>query len=263
MSDERAVIFVAKDEVPILRFIKNVLEQMDIVRAVETARDGEAALHAIAALRPDIAITDIMMPRMSGLELIRGAQVVSPATRFIVLTGYERFDFARTALELRALNYLLKPIDVEKLQTSVMEAWQSILNERAGDAVKRLRHVYLNDVKLAQSTEANEHVLVKQIMHYLDENFRKELDRDKMSEHFGYNKNYLTTVFSRNCGLSPGQYVTKRRVEMAREILRADPAVRMKDVARMVGYEDALYFSRVFKSHTGMSPSEFGQSKEE
>lgn len=76
---------------------------------------GHSALHLIRSIRPDIVITDILMPELDGLELLRQIKVSLPATRVVLLSGYSEFEYARQALEHGAMNYLLKPVDPTKL----------------------------------------------------------------------------------------------------------------------------------------------------
>ena len=79
---------------------------------VMTACNGQEALQLILNEKPDIVITDIKMPIMDGLELIKKTAELYPDTLFAVLSGYDDFDFARTALKHNAIDYLLKPCSI-------------------------------------------------------------------------------------------------------------------------------------------------------
>ncbi|OPH50430.1 hypothetical protein BC351_07160 [Paenibacillus ferrarius] len=89
-------------------------EEYDLVVA-SVAEDGESALEQIRAVSPDIVITDIRMPDMTGLEMIARAEAYRPNTQFIILSAYSEFDYARRALQLGVTDYLLKPTKPEEL----------------------------------------------------------------------------------------------------------------------------------------------------
>ena len=91
---------------------------IELLAAVDS---GEAAFDAIASLKPDFAIMDIMMPGMTGLEVLENLSHESPGTDIIILSGYGNFDYARTALRFQAKAYLLKPVDTDELRDTLAE----------------------------------------------------------------------------------------------------------------------------------------------
>jgi len=97
------------------------------VDRVLQAHSGPEALKQLDLEPVDIVVTDIRMPAMSGLELIREIASRSPATSCLLLTGHAEFEYARTAVEIGAVGYLLKPVRHEEL----VEAVKRILAERA------------------------------------------------------------------------------------------------------------------------------------
>lgn len=86
------------------------------------AGDGEVALELIEKEQPQVVVSDINMPFMSGLEMAKQIKERSPETRIIFLTGYEDFKYAQEAVKLKAFDYLLKPVDSEYLLTKAKEA---------------------------------------------------------------------------------------------------------------------------------------------
>ncbi|MFP7295626.1 response regulator [Neobacillus niacini] len=86
------------------------------------AGDGELALELIEKEQPQVVVSDINMPFMSGLEMAKQIKKKSPETRIIFLTGYEDFKYAQEAVKLKAFDYLLKPVDSEYLLSKAKEA---------------------------------------------------------------------------------------------------------------------------------------------
>jgi len=82
---------------------------------VGNAENGQEALEAIEILRPNLVLTDIKMPIMNGLELIRKGKSVSPETQFVVLSGHAEFAYAQKALNYGTFGYCLKPFEIEEI----------------------------------------------------------------------------------------------------------------------------------------------------
>lgn len=97
-------------------------EQMQIAE-VYTASSAKEAAALIGEHRPQIMITDISMAEMSGLELVGQIREQDADMRVIVLTGYDRFEYARQALQLQVHDFLLKPIDETELQKAFLPRW--------------------------------------------------------------------------------------------------------------------------------------------
>lgn len=87
-----------------------------------TAADGQDAWNQIQASPPDILITDIRMPYIDGLELSARAKALNPNLVILIISAYDDFEYARTAMHLRALDYILKPIDLEAMTRSLANA---------------------------------------------------------------------------------------------------------------------------------------------
>lgn len=106
---------------------------------IDEAGSGGAALEEFGRNRVDIALVDISMPDMSGLEMIEKARQISPDTIFIVLSGYAEFAYAQRAIQLRVHAYLNKPVANEMLRSQLESAIQELENARqpGGDAGDR------------------------------------------------------------------------------------------------------------------------------
>ena len=107
----RFKLLVADDEQWIHEKLRSMIDGAGLgIEVLRPAEDGEEALRIIKSDRPDILISDINMPFMSGNELIRKAKEYDPRLQVIVLSGYDDFAFVREALVCGALDYLIKPI---------------------------------------------------------------------------------------------------------------------------------------------------------
>jgi two-component system, response regulator YesN len=120
---------------------------------------------------------------------------------------------------------------------------------------------YYYDAKAEKSTIKTAKELVDQIENYIIQHYNENITYKTFYNLYGYNETYITNVFRSIKGISPSKFVTKLRIEKAQEIISAQPEILLKTVAVMVGYDDPLYFSRVFKEFTGVNPSEYISGK--
>lgn len=101
------------------------------IEIVGEAGNGKTALELLERLHPEIAIADIRMPYSDGLELLEQARKLSAPPKFIMLSGFDQFDYVRKAMQLGAQNYLLKPVDPTELKTTIQETVAALDDEAA------------------------------------------------------------------------------------------------------------------------------------
>lgn len=134
-------LLLVDDESEIREGLQEVIpfEQLGFQVAGEAA-NGVEALLLCESLQPDLIITDIRMPLMDGLTLCQRARQTVPAAQFIILSGYDDFEYARQAIENKAMGYLLKPISAREFTDMLKGAKQS-LDEAARQRsdIRRLR----------------------------------------------------------------------------------------------------------------------------
>ena len=125
---------------------------------VGEAGDGEHALEIIKKEHPQIVVSDIRMPFMNGLELARQTKQAFPDIKFIFLTGYEDFSYAKQAIDLQAVDYLLKPVDRKVLLEKAGKA-AAAWDKEQGNAQKLkaarpfLRSVLFNQIVAGEESE--------------------------------------------------------------------------------------------------------------
>jgi two-component system response regulator YesN len=140
-------VLIADDERLVRFSLKSMLEEIGISsRSLAMACDGEELLEEVRRASPDVAFVDIKMPRLNGLDAIQEARALSPGTRWVVLTSHSSFDFARKALQLGVVEYLLKPVRPAELAAVIDKLAREIrvdllrLNDEFGGRVSSLLH---------------------------------------------------------------------------------------------------------------------------
>ena len=92
------------------------------IDAVVQADDGLHGYEAAMTFCPDIILSDVRMPRMSGIEMAEKLQVQNPVPHIIFMSGYSDKEYLKAAIKLKAVNYIEKPIDLEEIAETVQEA---------------------------------------------------------------------------------------------------------------------------------------------
>ncbi|HEY0513219.1 MAG TPA: response regulator transcription factor [Thermoanaerobaculia bacterium] len=112
-------VLIAEDQGMVLGALAALIELEPDIEVVGRARDGEEALELAAALRPDVVLTDIEMPRRTGLELAAELKRRGNPARVVILTTFARSGYLRRALDAGAAGYLLKDAPSERLAEAI------------------------------------------------------------------------------------------------------------------------------------------------
>lgn len=112
-------LFLAEDQALVLGALAALLSLEDDFEVVGTASDGETALAKVLELKPDVLVTDIEMPRLTGLDLAARVRERMPQTRVIIVTTFARAGYLRRALDVGARGYLLKDAPSDELAAAI------------------------------------------------------------------------------------------------------------------------------------------------
>ncbi|GAA5502769.1 transcriptional regulatory protein DesR [Deinococcus xinjiangensis] len=112
-------VLLAEDQALVLGALSALLSLEDDLEVVGTASDGETAFAKVQELRPDVLVTDIEMPRLSGLDLAARVQAQAPSVRVVIVTTFGRAGYLRRALEVGAKGYLLKDAPASELADAI------------------------------------------------------------------------------------------------------------------------------------------------
>ncbi|MGY4760042.1 response regulator transcription factor [Paenibacillus caseinilyticus] len=122
-------ILIAEDEVWIRNGIVEMIERSGLnFKVVAQASNGVEAWNLINEIWPNVLITDIVMPEMDGLSVLRECDAYKLPIVPIVISGYENFAYAKQAIRYGALEYLLKPVDLEELKNSLLRSVERLEN---------------------------------------------------------------------------------------------------------------------------------------
>ncbi|HEY8500343.1 MAG TPA: response regulator, partial [Clostridia bacterium] len=141
-------VIIIDDEPIIRKGLKNIInwKQFGCTVCAE-ASDGEEGKHLIEVHHPDILITDIRMPEMDGLNMIRDVKSCIPNCKIIILTGYRDFDYVQEAIKLGAFDFVLKPSRIEELAAVVRRAVDELKCQRnRAEEMDKLRRLFEQNI---------------------------------------------------------------------------------------------------------------------
>jgi two-component system response regulator YesN len=122
-------VIIADDEYKLCQLIQNSIDWEALgFQVIALAQSGTDALHLISEHKPDVVITDIRMPGLTGIELIEQAQEVSPGTEFIIISGFKYFEYAHNAMKFNIEHYLLKPIEEDELISALQKIHEKLIS---------------------------------------------------------------------------------------------------------------------------------------
>ena len=256
-------ILIAEDESIERRALCKTLErQFGEQLQILEARNGREALELALEEKPRVALLDIDMPGFTGLDVARQIRQARLNCTILFLTAYDSFEYARQAIAVQALDYLLKPCDERELTMSVEVALH--LSDRL--ARNRMYLDYFRrdpDAGVEHGDDRGENmrlgVVRERIESYIAEHYAADLSLQSISQSLGYSEAYFCKLFKQCFQMNFSVYLNEYRIARARELLGASD-LGVKDVSLACGYADASYFARVFKRLVGQTPSDYRQS---
>lgn len=242
-------MLICDDESYILEMLLNNINWKSFgIDTVETAVNGQMGYNKFNTGHYDILLTDIRMPIMSGIEMAKKIRSQNKDVQIILLTSYEEFEYAKSAIKINACGYILKPFDEKELLDTIREA-VTRLGERGKDRVEPEK----------EKENGDSNFIVDSINRYINENIRKKITLKDVSEYLGYSPNYVGQLYKKHTGMYINEYIIKMKMEYAKTLLRI-PQNQVGTVAEMLGYSDRAYFIKQFKEFYGVTPKIYRDS---
>lgn len=244
-------IIIAEDEKRASRGLRNLLTMLSAdAEVVAEATDGRQAFDLIKALKPDVVFTDIRMPFMDGISLIKAVRGYGMNVKFVIISAYEEFEYARQAISLGVVDYLVKPVTLDEAK----EVWKRITEEKESEssgkgACGKLRDDY---------SEA--HPLVQKALDMIECGYAARISQKDMAEKLGISAEYFSFLFSRDVKENFSRFLRRYRIEKAKQLLDTGEVPR-DQIPYSVGFSDPKYFYKCFKEETGVNITEYNRTK--
>lgn len=233
-------VMVADDEMYMLEALEKLInwQSMDC-KIIYKAKNGEELLEQIRNEVPDIVITDIKMPLVSGLDVAKFVYEQMLPTKVIILSAYANFDFAQEAIQYDVCGYVVKTSAIESLPDMIRKA----IGKLSGPVIiEKEEEKYSEDV-------------FGKLQKYIKDHYADKLTLSNIAEEIHANGSYLSRLYKAKTGQNLFDAINKMKLEKAK--LYLSEGRRISEVAALVGFEDVSYFSRVFKKYENCSPRDY------
>lgn len=233
------VLLVDDEPIQIRGLIKWVKWEECGFEKPDFATSGKEALQLFERVKYDVVISDVSMPEMTGLQLIRELRNRGSQCSFIILSGYGEFKYAQEAIKLGCRFYVLKPARTEEIEEDLKIIW----NEQ------NARKLGFNN----EESGTGKHPIIFQCMQIIDQEYGSELTTQELAARFSLSSAYFCTLFKKEMDISFNAYLTKVRMHKAYDMLK-EGKYQISEVAEKVGYQTPSYFSEQFKKEFGCTP---------
>lgn len=233
-------VMMADDEEYMLEAMEKLIDwkKMDC-ELIYKAKNGQELLDHIRIEMPDIIITDIKMPLVTGMEIARYVYEQMLPAKVIILTAYADFEYAQEAINYDVCGYIVKTAVFDKLPEMIQKA------------IKKLAVPEINGEKEESQSED----IFERLQKYIMENYTEKLTLSQISKDIHANGSYLSRLYKVKTKENLFDAINKLKLKKAKTYLAK--GYRIYESAQMVGFEDVAYFSRVFKKYENCSPREY------
>lgn len=262
-------ILVVEDNEELKAFLRNILSEN---YTVITASNGEEGLQRAADNLPDLIISDVMMPVMDGLEMVRLIKENNNICHIpiIVLSAKASLDDRIAGLEQGIDDYITKPFSATYLKTRIA----SLLRQR-----KALQEIYMNKLMEGKNSSSAaapvadsltpsqpqitpyDEQFMEKVMEFMEEQMdNAELTIDEFAEKLMLSRTIFYRKLKSIIGLTPVDFIREIRIKRAVQLIDSGE-YNFSQVAYMTGFNDPKYFSKCFKKVIGITPSEYKEKK--
>lgn len=233
-------ILIVDDDAQVRESHKALVEEGLSGYPIRLAENGKAALEVMAKEIPSLVLLDLVMPELSGADVLDQMRADSNLRQVPVIV---------------LSNKVLSLEDVKRIESHTHVTLQTKGIWSDAETISALNRAIFGSDTLPAHTSG----LVKQAIAYLHQNYTRPVSRWEIAEAVGVSEDYLSRVFHRELNISPWDYLNRYRVLQSRHLL-LHTAAAVGAIARQVGFKDQAYFSRVFHKVTGMSPQGFREA---
>lgn len=228
------------------------------------AENGLEGLELIRKISPQLIITDIRMPGMDGLAMLKELDRTMGRTKpsAILLTGHSDFEYARTAMRLGVQDYLLKPIDDDE--------FHKLIKKIAADIAVRTEQEQIRyNAELIESSHLSrfreygmqaggdsKDEYIRLSVAYIRDNFHKDIGLPDVAEQLGITQSYLSRLFKEKTSYTFLEYLTCYRLRKALQLLH-NRSLKINEIAHQTGFRDHGYFTQLFRRYIGVTPGQF------
>lgn len=244
------ILIVDDDEVVRFVYRKMTVWAEHGFELAKESSNGKDALEILKQDTFDVVITDIRMPIIDGLEMLRKMRELGIMTYTVLLSSYNDFEYARQAMILNASDFIVKPAEKDDL-AQVLDRAKKYL-DASGEKEQLLEQI--KKIFLQKGIDYYKNSFFKEICTYILEHITENVTMEMVAEYMGYNKDYFGKTCKQKTNYSFKVLMNGIKMEYAKMLLK-NTNNKTYEISGKLGYATADYFTKVFKEEAGMTPS--------
>lgn len=248
----KLTLLVVEDNLEFRRFLAEALEEF---YQVLVASDGQEGSEKVIHFSPDLVISDIMMPRVDGIELCKRIKTDIRTSHIpvILLTAKNSEEHQLVGYEAGADAYISKPFNMEILFLRI----KKLIEQQ--ESRKALFHKTLNVNPSSITITSLDEKLVQKALECVEKNMdNPDYSVEELSTDIGMNRTHLYRKLQSVVGLTPSDFIRSIRLKRAAQLLEKSQ-LTVSEISDMVGFNTPKYFSKYFKEMFGVHPSQYGK----
>lgn len=243
-------VLVVDDEFIVRAGLINCINWKDLnLQLIGEASNGQEALEIILQNTPDIILLDLIMPEMTGMELIQKLEDLNIKTNIIILSCHEDYNYVRNAFKKGVRDYILK-----------LSATPDEISDIISEVVRKVEQNHQGNLSNFPMTSFNSKKIrhdIADALRYMNKHYNESISLSGIASYIHMSKNHFSYLFRKETGHSFNDYLTALRINKAKQFLTECPKYTVAEIAEMTGFNDTGYFCKVFKKYTGISPNHY------
>lgn len=173
---------------------------------------------------------------------------------FIIISGYEKFEYAQTAIQYGVRGYLLKPIDKNELLALIDEVYQSLPQNYSKKRFSKLPEIDYFDLELYRDDYPTS---LRKVIAYMDKQYMTQISLQSLSDEFMLHPNYISSLFSKYTDTNFKYILDYIRLKKAVELLLMEQSITLSEISYLVGYNNERRLYDAFQKRLHCTPGEF------
>lgn len=244
-------ILIVEDDEELRMMLVDIFQPYYIV---EQACDGEEGLQKVIELQPDIVLSDVLMPKMSGIELCKRikSQIDTCHIPIVLLTARTAFKHELEGLQYGADDYIVKPFDINILLVRCRNIVYSrlMLQEKFSKQLQTTAQIF--------ATNPLDKEFMDKVISIVEENLDNvDFNVNMFAQEMGIARTKLFVKLKAVTGQTPNEFILTTRLKKAIYMLKEHPELNVSEISDRTGFSSPRYFSRVFKEKYNMAPQAY------
>ncbi len=224
-------------------------------RIAGTAFNGREAMEKLKNFQYDVVATDIRMPDMDGITLLKEIREHKIPVLTVLISSYDEFEYARQGILYGACDFLVKPIRRKNL-AEMLQRLKDLLEIQSKEEINSdFMKVVCEKLELDKKDDFS-----VRVCRICVENLEENITMEQLSEQMNLSKDYFGKMVKQHFGVPFKEVMNIIKIEYAKKMIQEEN-LKTYEISQLLGYSSPDYFTKIFKQYAGITPSQFKKEK--